>query len=75
MNIVILAGGLSPERDVSLSSGAKIAAALQSRSHRVCLVDLFLGRTDLPDNLLDAFSSVPGAVCHAIDRPHRISMR
>ena len=31
MNIVVLAGGLSPERDVSLSSGAKIAAALRAR--------------------------------------------
>ena len=68
MNIVILAGGLSPERDVSLSSGAKIAAALQSRGHRVCLVDLFLGRPDLPQNPLDAFSSVPSDVSHTIEQ-------
>lgn len=28
MNIVVLAGGLSPERDVSLTSGALISNAL-----------------------------------------------
>lgn len=43
MDIVVLAGGLSPERDVSLSSGALIANALVDKGHRVQLVDLFLG--------------------------------
>jgi len=44
MKVVILAGGLSPERDVSLSSGAKIANALMERGHEVMLVDLYLGK-------------------------------
>ena len=35
MNILVLAGGLSPERDVSLSSGALIANALMNRGHSV----------------------------------------
>lgn len=39
-NIVVLAGGLSPERDVSLSSGCRIANALLENGHRVALVDL-----------------------------------
>ncbi len=43
MKIVVLAGGLSPERDVSLSSGALIANALLENGHEVMLLDLFLG--------------------------------
>ena len=35
MNIVVLMGGLSPERDVSLTSGSLIANALIRRGHRV----------------------------------------
>ncbi len=36
-------GGLSPERNVSLSSGSLIAAALRRRGHSVLAVDLYLG--------------------------------
>lgn len=43
MNIVVLAGGLSPERDVSLSSGSLIANALMANGHHVLLLDLYLG--------------------------------
>lgn len=43
MKIVVLAGGLSPERNVSLSSGAMICGALRARGHQVALVDLFFG--------------------------------
>ena len=43
MNIVVLAGGLSPERDVSLSSGCKIANALMENGHRAILADLYMG--------------------------------
>ena len=43
MNILVLAGGLSPERDVSLSSGALISNALVGRGHRVLLLDLYKG--------------------------------
>ena len=39
MNILILAGGLSPEREVSFTSGCRIATALIGRGHRVCLCD------------------------------------
>ncbi len=44
MKITVLCGGLSPERDVSLSSGSLIAEALIRRHHEVCLVDLYTGR-------------------------------
>ncbi len=43
MKIVVLAGGLSPERDVSLTSGSLIAKALRERGHKVVLIDLFFG--------------------------------
>jgi len=43
MKIVVLAGGLSPERDVSLSSGSLIANALLENGHKVLLLDLYKG--------------------------------
>ncbi|MCF1685594.1 D-alanine--D-alanine ligase [Tetragenococcus halophilus] len=43
MDIVVLAGGLSYERDVSLSSGGKIATALEEKGHSVLLLDIYLG--------------------------------
>jgi D-alanine-D-alanine ligase len=36
-------GGLSPERNVSLSSGSLISAALRRKGHLVLAVDLYLG--------------------------------
>lgn len=41
MKITVLAGGYSPERDVSLLSGALIANSLCRSGHRVALVDVF----------------------------------
>ncbi len=46
MKIVVLAGGLSPERDVSLSSGTLISNALIENGHEVMLLDLFFGKND-----------------------------
>ena len=43
MKIVVLAGGYSPERDVSLSSGALIANSLLNSDNEVMLLDLYLG--------------------------------
>ncbi|MBR1629639.1 MAG: D-alanine--D-alanine ligase [Lachnospiraceae bacterium] len=43
MNIVVLAGGLSTERDVSFQSGKRIAEALRRHGHRALLVDSYLG--------------------------------
>ncbi len=39
MNIAVLLGGYSAERDVSLASGLRIAGALRSRGHAVTCVD------------------------------------
>lgn len=57
MNIVVLAGGLSPERDVSLASGARVCAALREAGHNAILVDLFYGLNELPTPVLAAFSN------------------
>ena len=57
MKIVVLAGGLSPERAVSLVTGTGICRALRRRGHRAILVDLFLGLEELPaepETLFDA---------------------
>ena len=43
MNIVVLAGGLSMERDVSLASGSLIANSLRDCGHNAVLVDLYYG--------------------------------
>ena len=43
MKILVLAGGLSPERNVSLSSGAMVCEALRKRGHQVAMMDLFYG--------------------------------
>lgn len=43
MKIIVLAGGLSPERDVSLASGSLIANALLQNGHEVALMDAYLG--------------------------------
>jgi len=42
MNILVLAGGYSAERDVSLVSGSKIVEALRRKGHRVMLLDPYL---------------------------------
>jgi len=43
MKIVVLAGGTSTERDVSLSTGSMIYKALKNKGHQVVLLDVFLG--------------------------------
>lgn len=43
MKIVVLAGGTSTERDVSLISGSNIYRALKKKGHEAILVDLYLG--------------------------------
>ena len=43
MRIVVLAGGTSTERDVSISSGLLVADALRQKGHDVVLLDVFTG--------------------------------
>lgn len=50
MRIVVLAGGTSTERDVSVSSGLLVSAALREKGHNVVLLDVFTG---YEQNILD----------------------
>jgi D-alanine-D-alanine ligase len=54
MDIVVLAGGWSTEREVSLTSGSLIANALMRAGHRVVLVDTYLG-IELPEHVPSLF--------------------
>lgn len=56
MNIVVLAGGLSPERDVSLSTGTMVTNALRKKGHNAILVDLFFGMETLPNPFESVFA-------------------
>ncbi len=56
MNIVVLAGGLSSERDVSLTSGTLICNALRRAGHKAILVDLFFGAEEVPGDILETFN-------------------
>jgi D-alanine-D-alanine ligase len=43
MKVVVLAGGTSTERDVSLSTGTMIYKALKSKGYQAVLLDVYLG--------------------------------
>lgn len=43
MNIVVLAGGISTERDVSIVTGTLVCKALRERGHRAILMDVYFG--------------------------------
>lgn len=57
MKIVVLCGGMSPERDVSLSTGAQVANALRRKGHLVALVDSAL---DIPGEPASLFTDKVG---------------
>ena len=44
MKIVVLAGGTSTERTVSITSGTGICKALRQKGHQAILVDVFFGK-------------------------------
>ena len=46
MNVVVLAGGISTERDVSLVSGKMIYNALKKNGHNAILLDVYLGTNE-----------------------------
>jgi len=53
MKIVVLCGGLSTERDVSLVSGSQVYKALKGRGHQVLLVDIYLGYEGSIDGIFE----------------------
>ncbi len=55
MNIVVLSGGLSSERDVSFKSGTMVAQALRNRGHKALVLDVFMGFRDSECDISDVF--------------------
>ena len=55
MDIIVLAGGLSTERDVSFKTGSMVTKALRENGHRVILLDVFMGYSDKEENLEGIF--------------------
>lgn len=51
MKIVVLAGGISSERDVSILSGSRIAAALRAKGHKVVTLDPYMGYEEPLDSV------------------------
>lgn len=65
LHIVVLMGGWSSEREVSLTSGAGVADALESRGHRVTRIDMGRDVAQLlaearPDMVFNALHGTPG---------------
>ena len=60
MKIVVLAGGLSTERNVALTSGSGVCRALRQRGHQAIFVDMFLGLEDYTGELADIFNAPDG---------------
>ena len=62
MKIVVLAGGLSTERAVSLVTGTSVCRALRQNGHRAILVDVFLGLEVVPADMETLFDA-PDGLC------------
>lgn len=68
MKIVVLAGGTSTERDVSLATGSMIYQAFRKKGHKVILLDSYLGYEendfdeifDLEKDWMDAAGGISG---------------
>lgn len=56
MDIVVLAGGVSTERNVSIKTGSMVGKALRENGHRVIILDVFMGYKDKEEDLGDVFS-------------------
>lgn len=59
MNIVVLCGGLSMERNVSITSGTLVCKSLREMGHRAVLVDMFYGLEDVETPIERIFDELP----------------
>jgi len=62
MKIIVLGGGLSSERQVSLCSASSVCKALRSLGHKAVFVDMFLGLEQYSGKLEDIFEA-PDGLC------------
>ncbi len=68
LKIVVLAGGLSPERNVSLSTGYMVCTALRERGHRAAFVDMFLGLEGYQGQSQDLYEAEVPARLRVVDK-------
>jgi D-alanine-D-alanine ligase len=59
MNVAVLMGGDSPERDVSMVSGQAVVEALRRRGHDVCSVDPALPAEEQTDSCRAVIGEIP----------------
>ncbi|MBR3195345.1 MAG: D-alanine--D-alanine ligase [Clostridia bacterium] len=59
MKIVVMCGGLSPERNVSISSSSLICKALRKMGHQAVLVDMFYGLENFSCEPAELFEKLP----------------
>ena len=62
MKIVVLGGGVSTERHVSLVTGTSVCKALRSVGHKAIFVDLYMGLENYEGELADAFDAPDGFI-------------
>ena len=60
LKIIVMLGGPSAEREVSLNSGAGVAKALRSLGHEVCELDPSLEKWELPEGTEVVFLALHG---------------
>lgn len=76
MKIVVLAGGISTEREVSISSGKGVCSALRQRGHQAILVDVFCGDERLsPESAFDGAYEVQDSVDYINSFNHKLDER
>ncbi len=56
LNIVVLAGGISNERNISLYTGIEVTEVLKKKGHNVILLDAFMGYDEAELQIENAFS-------------------
>ncbi|MCI8327456.1 MAG: D-alanine--D-alanine ligase [Lachnospiraceae bacterium] len=64
MDIVVLAGGLSTERDVSFVTGNMVCSALKENGHRVIFLDVFMGYSDKKEDVSNIFERAEEVSIH-----------
>lgn len=79
MKIVVLAGGTSTERDVSIVSGTMVCKALREKGHQAILMDVFFGLKQIPEPLFpekyDVEEAAEGIKSHNDSLPEEIKVR
>ncbi|MBP5197800.1 MAG: D-alanine--D-alanine ligase, partial [Lachnospiraceae bacterium] len=62
MKVVVLAGGTSTERDVSLISGKMIYNALKKNGHKAIILDVYLGYEGDTDDIFEKDTDWAGSI-------------